>query len=45
MLTLRPYQEKGLDDIRYALRKGMKSIVFVGPTGMGKTVLFATIAW
>ena len=44
MLTLRPYQEKGLDEIRYAMRKGVKSIVYVGPTGSGKTVLFATIA-
>ena len=44
MLTPRPYQEKGLDEIRYAMRKGCKSIIYVGPTGSGKTVMFATIA-
>lgn len=41
---LRDYQEKGIIDIRNALREGAKRICFTLPTGGGKTVLFSHIA-
>ncbi len=44
MLTLRPYQEKAVDDIRYCLRKGGKAPIYVLATGAGKTIIFASIA-
>jgi len=43
-LTLRPYQEDGLARIRDALRRHVPSVLYVAPTGSGKTVLYATIA-
>jgi DNA repair protein RadD len=42
-VTLRPYQVKGVDEIRDAYRQGHRSVVFVLPTGGGKTVLFSHI--
>lgn len=43
MLTLRPKQVVGLQDIAAAFREHM-SVLFVGPTGFGKTVVFSEIA-
>ncbi|HET6499025.1 MAG TPA: DEAD/DEAH box helicase [Coriobacteriia bacterium] len=43
-LTLRPYQQAGLDALRDALRRRVPSVLYVAPTGSGKTVLYATIA-
>lgn len=43
MLSLRPYQARGLDEIRVALRSD-PSVLYVLPTGGGKTVMFATMA-
>jgi DNA repair protein RadD len=37
---LRDYQLKGVNDIRQAIRDGFKSILYVLPTGGGKTVIF-----
>lgn len=42
-MILRPYQQKDLDKLRTAYREGKRAPLFVGPTGYGKTVLFATI--
>ena len=43
MLTLRPKQVTGLQNIAAAFREHM-SVLFVGPTGFGKTVVFSEIA-
>lgn len=43
-MKLRPYQNQALKDIKESLRTGNKAPLFVGPTGMGKTVLFSEIA-
>jgi DNA repair protein RadD len=42
--TLRPYQQRGADDLRVVFRSGSKAPVYVAPTGSGKTVLFTHIA-
>jgi DNA repair protein RadD len=42
-LTPRPYQAQGINDIRVALRSH-RSVLYVAPTGAGKTVLFTCIA-
>lgn len=39
----RPYQEKAIAEIRHAFREGKRKIVFVAPTGSGKTVVASTI--
>lgn len=44
MLTLREYQLKAIADLRAAFRAGFKAPLFVGPPGMGKTVLFSFMA-
>lgn len=44
MFDLRPYQQRDVDIIRDHLRKGVKSMVRVLPTGGGKTVEFGYIA-
>lgn len=44
MLTLRPYQERGIADIRRAYANKKRAPIYVGPTGSGKTALFAAIA-
>lgn len=44
MLTLRPYQETAVQAIREEYRAGKKSVLFVLPTGGGKTVIFSYIA-
>jgi DNA repair protein RadD len=43
-VILRNYQERGVEDIRAAFRRGRKSIAYVAPTGSGKTVLMTYIA-
>jgi len=42
-MKLRPYQELNLQALRQSYRTGHKAPLFVGPTGYGKTVLFAHI--
>lgn len=43
-LQLRPYQEKGIADLRQAYSEGCRAPLFVLPTGGGKTVTYAAIA-
>jgi superfamily II DNA or RNA helicase len=43
MKLLRPYQERGVADIRGCFGRGVRSVLFQSPTGSGKTVLFAFI--
>ena len=43
MITLRPYQQTDVERIRAAYRAGTRSLLYVAPTGSGKTVLFAHI--
>jgi DNA repair protein RadD len=42
-ITLRPYQQAALDDIRQAYRDGFRAPLLVSPTGSGKTVMFSAI--
>lgn len=44
MINLRPYQAEGLDQIRAAFKAGERSVLYVLPTGGGKTVMFASMA-
>ena len=44
MLTLRDYQQQGVDNIRQSYIEGKQSPLFVLPTGGGKTVVFCHIA-
>jgi len=41
MIQLRPYQAKAVEDMRAAIRKGMRRLVLCAPTGAGKTVIFS----
>lgn len=43
-ITLRPYQEKMVSDIRNFFLKGGKSAIVTSPTGSGKTVVFSYIS-
>lgn len=43
MLTLRPYQQNGVDAIRQSYASGKKAPLYVLPTGGGKTVVFSYI--
>ena len=43
-VNLRPYQETGVQNIRSAMGKNRR-VLFVLPTGGGKTVTFSYIAW
>lgn len=43
ILTLRPYQQQAVHDLRLALRAGARSPLLVCPTGAGKTVIMAEI--
>jgi DNA repair protein RadD len=43
-ISLRPYQQRAIDAIRSRLAAGVKRILIVGPTGCGKTTIFAYIA-
>lgn len=42
-LTLRPYQQQAVHDLRLAFRDGARAPLLVGPTGMGKTCVLAEI--
>jgi superfamily II DNA or RNA helicase len=42
-MILRPYQELDIERIRAAYAGGARRVLYQGPTGSGKTVLFATI--
>jgi DNA repair protein RadD len=44
LVTLRPYQSVGIQQIRDAFASGSKAPLYVLPTGGGKTVLFSAIA-
>src|SRR5262245_16493276 len=44
-MKLRPYQEKGISDIRALFRQGRRKICYAAPTGSGKTVLFVHLAY
>lgn len=43
-MILRPYQAKGLADIRGAFASGARRVLYVLPTGGGKTVIFVRLA-
>lgn len=43
-IELRPYQQQAVNDIRQSYRNGNKNVVFVLPTGMGKTETFIYMA-
>ncbi|WP_254958894.1 MULTISPECIES: DEAD/DEAH box helicase [unclassified Cyanobium] len=43
-LSLRPYQQNAVDQLRLAFMAGHRSVLFVLPTGGGKTVVFSHIA-
>jgi hypothetical protein len=38
-----PYQQRGLDEIRAAFLSGARAVLYVAPTGSGKTVLFTNL--
>lgn len=42
--VLRPYQDEGVAEIRAAFADGNRAVLFVLPTGGGKTVVFSYIA-
>jgi DNA repair protein RadD len=44
VIHLRDYQSEGLDHIRCAFARGVRSVLYVLPTGGGKTVMFASMA-
>ena len=44
VITLRPYQDKAVADIRGAYQRGRKAPLLSMPTGAGKTVVFSHIA-
>lgn len=45
MITLRDYQQQGVAEIRAEFRKpNVNSVLYVAPTGAGKTVLFSYVA-
>lgn len=44
MIVARPYQSLALDAGRDGFRQGKRGVLFVGPTGMGKTVLGGLVA-
>jgi DNA repair protein RadD len=43
-VLLRPYQKKGILDIRTLFGRGVRRVLYVAPTGSGKTVLFCHAA-
>lgn len=44
MFELRPYQLRDLENLRAASRDGARALLYVSPTGSGKTVCFSSIA-
>ena len=43
-ITLRPYQQEAVAAIRQQYASGLRAVLFVLPTGGGKTVVFSHIA-
>src|SRR5262245_23346826 len=43
-MKLRPYQEKGIADIRALFVQGRRKVCYAAPTGSGKTVVFCHFA-
>jgi superfamily II DNA or RNA helicase len=43
-LTLRPYQDEALARVDEAVRRGVRSLLGVAATGLGKTVIFCALA-
>lgn len=43
MLTLRPYQEQAIEELRVSFRNGKRAPLLVMPTGSGKTVAYSAI--
>ena len=43
-VTLRPYQQAGVDELRACFKAGKRAPLFVLPTGGGKTITYAAIA-
>lgn len=44
MISLRPYQDRLLDQVRGAYAQNVRAVLLVSPTGSGKTVMFAEMA-
>jgi DNA repair protein RadD len=44
-VALRPYQEANIGDLKVVYRLGHRAVLYVLPTGGGKTVVFSRIAW
>lgn len=42
-MSLRPYQKKGLEEIKAHYRNGIKKVLLHMPTGSGKTVVFSEV--
>lgn len=42
-IALRHYQLDALERVRDAYRRGVRSVLYVGPPGMGKTTIFAAV--
>ncbi len=42
-MSLRPYQQTAVDEIRDFYRRGIKRVLLHMPTGSGKTVIFSFI--
>lgn len=43
MVVLRPFQAKAVEEIREAFLAGWRNVLYVAPTGAGKTILFSYI--
>src|SRR5438874_11473253 len=43
-VVLRDYQQRGVDEIRSLYGRGYRRVLYQGPTGSGKTILFTHIA-
>ena len=43
-INLRQYQEQGVKDIRLSYMQGNRAVLYVLPTGGGKTVIFSHIS-
>jgi superfamily II DNA or RNA helicase len=44
MISLRPYQEIAIQNLRQAYADGHKKVILCAPTGAGKTIMFSAIA-
>lgn len=43
MICLRPYQSQAIDLLRTSMRSGHRNLVYVSPTGSGKSVVFSEL--